>query len=134
MAAPATRNRRASADRAPFFRPEASSGIYRPAARVRTTGGPSGHASGTAIDAAWFVREDGTTLEVERDWSDKTIGASPCPARDDEPEPQRLLRSLVCDAVEADLFQVVVTPHGDRRHHNHVHLEIRPDVDWTHVR
>lgn len=108
--------------------------IYRPGARVRRTGETSGHAAGTAIDAARFLRADGSVLEVERDWTDKARGAEPCRPREDEAEPQRTLRRLVCDAVEADLFQVVVTPHANARHSNHVHLEIRPDVDWTHVR
>jgi len=108
--------------------------IYRPGARVRSTGRQSGHAGGGAIDAFHFIRPDGTRLEVERDWADKTIGAPVCPPRQGEPEAQHVLRTLVCDAVAADLFQVVVTPHGDRHHHNHVHLEVRPDVDWTHVR
>jgi hypothetical protein len=108
--------------------------IYRPGARVRATGEPSGHDGAVAIDAFFFIRPDGSRLEVERDWEDKTIGGAVCPPRDDEPEAQHVLRTLVCDAIAADLFQVVVTPHGDRRHRNHVHFEIRPDVDWTHVR
>ena len=44
------------------------------------------------------------------------------------------LRRLVCAAVEADLFQVVLTPHYDHAHQNHVHLELVPDVDWSFVR
>ena len=108
--------------------------IYRPGARVRSTGQLSGHDGAVAIDAFFFIRPDGTRLEVERDWEDKTIGGAVCPPREGEPEAQHVLRTLVCDAIAADLFQVVVTPHGDRRHRNHVHLEIRPDVDWTHVR
>lgn len=108
--------------------------IYRPGARVRSTGRASGHDAGTAIDVFFFIRPDGTRLEVERDWADKTRGSAPCPPREDEPEAEHVLRTLVCNAVAADLFQVVVTPHGDARHHNHVHLEIRPEVEWTHVR
>ena len=124
----------APALRAAGFERVEHASIYRPGARVRSTGQPSGHDGAVAIDAFFFVRRDGSRLEVERDWEDKTLGASPCPPREGEPEAQHLLRTLVCDAVAADLFQVVVTPHGDRRHHNHVHLEIRPDVTWTHVR
>jgi hypothetical protein len=40
----------------------------------------------------------------------------------------------VCEAVERDLFQVVLTPHYDRAHQNHVHLELVPDVEWSFVR
>jgi hypothetical protein len=28
----------------------------------------------------------------------------------------------------------VLTPHYNRAHENHVHLEIKPEVDWTYVR
>ena len=48
--------------------------------------------------------------------------------------PSRLLRGLVCQAVERSLFQVVLTPHHDRAHGNHVHLELKPEVNWTYVR
>jgi hypothetical protein len=40
----------------------------------------------------------------------------------------------VCQAVENSLFQVVLTPHHDRAHENHVHLELKPEVSWTYVR
>jgi hypothetical protein len=41
---------------------------------------------------------------------------------------------MVCAAVSADLFQVVLTPHYDRAHGNHVHLEVVPGVPWSFVR
>jgi len=28
----------------------------------------------------------------------------------------------------------VLTPHHDRAHQNHVHLELVPDVPWSYVR
>lgn len=109
--------------------------IYRPSARVRETGEPSGHAAGLAIDAGRFVKANGEVLAVEEQWTDRRRGVAPCPPPDGaEPEGQRLLRGLVCAAVARDLFQVVVTPHANDEHRNHVHLEVRPGVDWTHVR
>jgi hypothetical protein len=45
-----------------------------------------------------------------------------------------LLRSVVCEAIDSQLFQVVLTPHHDRAHENHVHLELKPEVNWTYVR
>jgi hypothetical protein len=107
--------------------------IYRPGARTPDKGQVSGHARGLAIDAARFYLNDGRMLDVETDWSAHDHGA-PCPRRPDEPQDARLLRSVVCDAVEHQLFQVVLTPHHDAAHHNHVHLEIKPEVDWTYVR
>jgi hypothetical protein len=53
--------------------------------------------------------------------------------RRSEDEKGKLLRKVVCDAVERDLFQVVITPHHDRAHQNHVHLELVPEVDWSYV-
>lgn len=43
------------------------------------------------------------------------------------------MRSAVCAAVQRDLFQIVLTPHHDEAHANHVHLEVRPGVDWVYV-
>jgi hypothetical protein len=107
--------------------------IYRPGARVRSTGAPSGHGAGLAIDAGVFVR-DGDALAVVERWTDRRRDVETCrPPDDDEPEDQLLLRRLVCAAVAADLFQVVVTPHGNEDHEDHVHLEVRPGVTWTDV-
>jgi hypothetical protein len=44
------------------------------------------------------------------------------------------LRSVTCSAADRKLFQVVLTPHYNHAHANHVHLEIKPEVDWTYVR
>lgn len=107
---------------------------YRPGARVRGRGKSSGHAHALAIDAARFHLEDGRVLEVDPDWDDRTLGEPPCAPREDESEDSKLLRHVVCAAVEREIFQVVLTPHYDRAHQNHVHLELVPDVDWTYVR
>ena len=45
-----------------------------------------------------------------------------------------MLRGTVCDAIERSLFHVVLTPHHDKAHQNHVHLELKPSKDWTYVR
>jgi hypothetical protein len=108
--------------------------IYRPGARTPRKSKTSGHARGLAIDAARFHLRNGEVLDVLTDWEDRDRGGAPCPQRPDESWSSRVLRGVVCDAVESNLFQVVLTPHHDRAHENHVHLEIRPDVDWTYVR
>jgi hypothetical protein len=108
--------------------------MYRPGARVAGSSQKSGHSSGMALDAARFFLDDGKVVDVLSDWEDRSRGENPCPRRDDEAWQSRLLRGLVCDAVDKNLFQVVITPHHDRAHENHVHLELRPDVDWTYVR
>jgi hypothetical protein len=124
----------APALRAAGVRHVAHMSAFRPGARVNNSARPSGHATALAMDAARFERDDGTVLDVFEDWTDKARGASPCDAREDEPEPQAVLRDLVCAAVTEDLFQVVITPHHNQAHHNHVHLEVVPDVDWSYIR
>lgn len=108
--------------------------MYRPGARVAGSGKKSGHSSGMALDAARFFLEGGEVVDVLSDWEDRSRGENPCPRRDDETWQSRLLRGLVCDAVDKNLFQVVITPHHDHAHDNHVHFELRPEVDWTYVR
>jgi hypothetical protein len=107
--------------------------IYRPGARVHRSGHASGHARGLAIDAARFHLSNGTVLDVLTDWEERERGSSPCPRRSEEAWPSRLIRGVVCDAVDRDLFQVVITPHHDREHENHVHLELKPEVSWSYV-
>lgn len=108
--------------------------VFRPGARTPRKGRVSGHARGLAIDAARFLLEDGEVVDVLTDWEERERGAAPCPARAEESWPSRLLRSVVCGAVERHLFQVVLTPHHDAAHGNHVHLELKPEVGWTYVR
>lgn len=107
---------------------------FRPGARVRGTGKSSGHARALAMDAARFHFEDGRVLDIEEAWEQRERGGAPCPERTDEGEAGHLLRHLVCEAVSRDLFQVVLTPHHDRAHQNHVHLELVPEVDWSYIK
>ena len=108
--------------------------MYRPGARVNGDGGVSGHAHGMAIDAARFTLRDGVEIDVLDDWEGRKLGQEPCPVRSDESAGSRLLRKLTCSAADSKVFQVVLTPHYNKAHGNHVHLELKPDVDWTYVR
>ncbi len=107
---------------------------FRPGARVRPNGKSSGHARALAIDVARFVFDDGHLLDIEQDWEQRERGGAPCPERDGEGANGTTLRHLVCAGVASDLFQVVITPHHDRAHQNHVHLELVPEVDWSYVK
>jgi hypothetical protein len=107
--------------------------VLRPRARVAATGRVSGHAHALAIDVLTLVREDGTTFRILDDWLARTRGADPC-ADFDEPAEQRRVRRLVCTGVARGLFQIAITPHHDDRHANHLHLEVRPSVDWAVIR
>lgn len=120
--------------------------VYRPGARIRGSGRPSGHASGLAMDVFSFVLVSGRELRIEESWLDRRRGVDPCTARESgtageaEPEEegsasdQALVRRFVCEAVSAQLFQVVLTPHHDAAHRNHVHMEVRPEADWLYLR
>lgn len=105
----------------------------RPSARVRSTGAVSGHSRGLAVDPRHFVLADGTTLDVLEDWTWRQRGAEPC-STVEEPATSAVLRGVVCRAIEAGLFQVVVTPHHDDLHANHVHVEVVPDAEWSWAR
>jgi len=106
---------------------------FRPGAVVRGSGKTSGHAHALAIDAARFHLRDGRVIQVLEDWDDRERGGAPCPVRSGEDTDGRILRQVVCRAVERDLFQVVITPHHDRDHQNHVHMEVVPGIDWSFI-
>lgn len=90
------------------------------------------HNGGLALDAGRFIRKDGTTLDVLKMFhgkiGDKTCGdgAGPHPATADAKE----LRAILCEAVDAHLFNVVLTPDFNRPHRNHFHLEVMAGVRW----
>jgi hypothetical protein len=107
--------------------------IYRPSARVRGTRRVSGHAHALAIDALAFVLDDGRRLPVLGGWNEPTRGVDPCATHEEDDDATARMRGAVCAAVQRDLFQVVLTPHHDAAHANHVHLEVRPGVSWTYV-
>lgn len=122
-----------SALRARGVRALRSLSVHRPGARVAGSRRVSGHAHALAIDVGALELDDETTIEVLEGWEARAAGADPC---GEYPESERsaLMRSAVCAAVEAGLFQIVLTPHHDRAHQNHVHLELVPDVSWSYVR
>ncbi|MEM9189996.1 MAG: extensin family protein [Myxococcota bacterium] len=106
--------------------------VYRPNSVVRGTGARSGHASAMAIDVGVVELEGDRSLEILESWTDRRRDIRACPPPGgEESEHQALLRGLVCGAVDDELFQIVLTPHHDDRHRNHLHLEVRPGVDWS---
>jgi hypothetical protein len=100
--------------------------------RQRGRRGGRGHAAGTAIDIDELVLRDGTVLNVLHDFEKHRIGAKTCGA--DAPRPKGAkavqLRDVVCAVDEAASFNLVLTPHYDHRHRDHLHLEVRGGIDW----
>ncbi len=90
------------------------------------------HDGALALDAGWFVRSDGTRLDVEKDFHGH-IGAKTCgPGTGPSPAtPEAIeLRNIACEAADAHLFQVELTPDYNWPHRNHFHLEVTPKVKW----
>lgn len=90
------------------------------------------HAAGVAIDVVEIVRRDGEVLNVLRDFEGHGIGSRTCGPGAPEPhKPKaRALRALVCAIDELGSFNLILTPHYDRRHKDHLHLEVRRGIDW----
>ena len=101
----------------------------RPNARVQTTGRRSGHATALAFDPRFFVFDDGHSFDVLEDWDNRERGANMCEPKA-ESEASAQIRSAVCAAIAGELFQVVVSPHHNDAHQNHLHLEIVPGAPW----
>jgi hypothetical protein len=110
--------------------------MYRP-----PRGWPEGklgarHAGALALDAGRFITRDGAVLDVDRDFHGK-LGARPCGdgAAPRPATPAAIeLRAILCEAVDARLFNVVLTPNYNRPHKNHFHLEVTAGVSWFLVR
>jgi hypothetical protein len=89
------------------------------------------HPGGMAIDVGALKKRDGTLLSVESHWP-AAIGAKTCGegARKLVSRRGRELMSLVCEAKDLRLFHVILTPHFNRAHHDHFHLEVKPETKW----
>jgi hypothetical protein len=90
------------------------------------------HVGALSLDAGRFIARDGHVLDVVKDFHGRIgartcgEGAGPRPATPDA----LALRSILCEAVDARLFNVVLTPNYNRPHRNHFHLEVMAGVRW----
>ncbi len=104
--------------------------VYRPVSKkVSLKGAGRRHAGALAIDAAVFKTTDGRTLDVQKDFHG-AIGAKTCPP----PASASELRKIACEASEARLFNVLLTPDYNWAHRNHFHLEVTANAKWFFVR
>lgn len=107
--------------------------VYRPPP-AKHTGLGRRHAGGLAIDAGLFRTRTGQTISVERDFRGR-IGARTCGVSTSAlPAPAVTLREIVCEAADARLFNVLLTPDYNWQHKNHFHLEVTAGVKWILVR
>ena len=105
--------------------------VYRPASKKAKLKNGAGrrHGGALAIDAALFKTSDGRTLDVKKDFHG-AIGARTCPP----PASASELRRIACEASEARLFNVLLTPDYNWAHRNHFHLEVTANARWFFVR
>ncbi len=97
--------------------------MYRHDAKIGKSKKVSGHALGRAIDIGVFEMRDGRKLSVLKDWKSRARGVDPCEVRSTN-DSEKLMRAWVCEASSREFFQMILTPHYDEAHENHVHLEI----------
>ena len=90
------------------------------------------HPAGVAIDVVGFVKADGAELDVKDDFHGHGIGSKTCgeDAPEAPPGEAHELRELVCALHEASVFNLILSPHYDRRHDDHLHLEVRRGIKW----
>jgi hypothetical protein len=107
--------------------------MYRPNddAREGTPEVRTRHPGGMAIDVGGFKKRSGAVLAVEGHWP-PGIGSKTCGpgARRLPAHRGRELESIVCEARDLHLFHAILTPHYNRAHHDHIHLEIKPETAW----
>ena len=112
--------------------------VHMSAYRPPDKGWPDGkiasrHPGALALDVGTLVKRDGTSLNVEKDFHGH-IGAKTCGdgAGPNPSTPTSLeLRGILCDAADAHLFTVALTPDYNYPHRNHFHLEVTAGVTWT---
>lgn len=110
--------------------------FYRPGARLPTKkSSKSQHAHALAADVVSVTLDDGTLLDVERDFHGER--GRPVCGPDAYLEPPSLaavrLRNLTCELARSGAFHHVLTPNYDVAHRNHLHLDIKRDYRWFSV-
>lgn len=103
--------------------------MYRPGATIRSSGNPSQHALGLAVDVGELRFSDGTRLVVAKDWRG-AIGQQVC-SPNAAPNPAvkdgaALLRHIVCETSRRQIFRLILTPNYDAAHRDHFHFDLRP--------
>lgn len=109
-------------------------GVYRGDLPLPKHGRPLHHTAALAIDVAAFVKDDGTRLDVRRDWRGY-VGQPTCDGSDGAVgrEATRELRAMLCEVAREKLFHQVLTPNHNAEHKDHFHLEVMRDTEWTMV-
>jgi hypothetical protein len=85
------------------------------------------HTFGLALDLTRFTRDDGSVLDVERDFVREPAHRT-CDGVDRAPrtEPGAALRALACDLADRGGLSTVITPEYNEGHRDHLHVDVRP--------
>lgn len=84
--------------------------------------GLSQHHFGLAVDAGWFVLEGDEILSVKDDFA--VSGSGEACEREPDGDRAAILVGAFCDAQNARLFHVQLSPLHNADHHNHYHLDV----------
>jgi hypothetical protein len=107
--------------------------MYRPAAELREDPNQpqTRHPGGMAIDVGALRKRNGDWMAVGPHWP-ASIGSQTCGlgARKLISRRGRELVSILCETSDQRIFHYMLTPHFNREHDDHWHLEIKPDVKW----
>lgn len=89
------------------------------------------HPGGMAIDVGALKKKNGDWLAVGPHWPSQ-IGAKTCGqgARKLITRRGRELMSILCELGDQRIFHYMLSPHFNRDHHDHWHLEIKTGVKW----
>ncbi len=85
------------------------------------------HTFGLALDLDRFTRDDGSVLDVERDFV-RDPAHRTCDGVDRSPvdEAGPALRALACDLADRAGLSTVITPEYNEGHRDHFHVDVRP--------
>jgi len=85
------------------------------------------HTFGLALDLTRFTRDDGSVLDVERDFvRDETHRTCDGVDRSPQTDASAALRSLACDLADRGGLSTVITPEYNEGHRDHFHIDVRP--------
>lgn len=82
----------------------------------------SQHGRGLAVDVRSVILEDGRELVVLSEWRKAYGTAGNCVGSPPTAE-SKILRHLICQTEDANIFRLLLTPDSDWDHQNHFHID-----------
>jgi hypothetical protein len=87
---------------------------------------------GLAIDFSRFTTDEGSFAVQEH--FELTPDRPTCGGPPAATAPAQLLRDIVCDLAASRSVSSVLTPNYNEGHHDHIHIDLRPDDPRVFVR